>query len=112
MASSSVRRRLHAVVSQVGAAAAVEAAPEHADDHHRASDTAATARDAEVLQLGLSDARGTGLYAAPRLLTNTQMAEFLAQGYLSLPVDDVVSRQTAGPPPRFEFAQKLNLYRN
>ena len=43
------------------------------------------------LDRALPDARRRGLYSKPRLLTNAQMAEFLAQGFLSLPVDDVVS---------------------
>ena len=39
---------------------------------------------------GLPDARAaTGLYHAPRLLSNQQMATFLGTGLISLPVDDV-----------------------
>ena len=37
----------------------------------------------------LPDARATGLYSEPRLLTNQQMAEFVGKGFLSLEVDDV-----------------------
>ena len=80
MPPPSVRRRLRAVASQLACpAAAVGAAPDQSDR-------------AGIADVGrLPDARGTGLYSEPRLLTNAQMAEFLAQGYLSLPVDDVVS---------------------
>ena len=78
MPPPSVRRRLRAVASQLACpAAAVGAAPDQSDR-------------AGIADVGrLPDARGTGLYSEPRLLTNAQMAEFLAQGYLSLPVDDV-----------------------
>ena len=37
----------------------------------------------------LPDARASGLYREPWLLTNQQMADFLGQGFLSLEVDDV-----------------------
>ena len=40
-------------------------------------------------QSTLPDSRATGLYRTPRLLSNQQMATFLARGFLSLPVDDV-----------------------
>ena len=80
MPPPSARRRLSAGASQLACpAAAVGAAPDQSDR-------------AGIADVGrLPDARGTGLYSEPRLLTNAQMAEFLAQGYLSLPVDDVVS---------------------
>ena len=75
MPRSSVRRRLHAITAQL-------CGPEP---------TAAVDLDLSEAR-ALPDARSTGLYSRPRLLTNAQMAEFLAQGFLSLPVDDVVSR--------------------
>lgn len=37
----------------------------------------------------LPDSRATGLYQPPRLLSNQQMATFIARGFLSLAVDDV-----------------------
>ena len=72
MPQSSVRRRLHAITAQLSSVPPVPAA-------------------AVDLDRALPDARRGGLYSKPRLLTNAQMAEFLAQGFLSLPVDDVVS---------------------
>ena len=51
----------------------------------------------------LPDARATGLYREPRLLTNQQMAEFIAQGFLSLNVDDV--------PPEVHSALHANAER-
>jgi hypothetical protein len=50
---------------------------------------AALLSDTVTLPQRLPDARAPGLYRKPRLLTNQQMANFLAQGFLSLPVDDV-----------------------
>ena len=73
-----------------GRDAAVERSPPFARDH--SAPVVGTVPAAAVdLDRALPDARRRGLYSKPRLLTNAQMAEFLAQGFLSLPVDDVVS---------------------
>ena len=50
--------------------------------------TAALSETVTLTQLPDARANG-GLYRDPRLLTNQQMATFLAQGFLSLEVDDV-----------------------
>ena len=76
---SSARCRLHAIAAQLSSGP-VPAAAVHLDPSE------------QVGALPDTDARSTGLYSKPRLLTNAQMAGFLAQGFLSLPVDDVVSR--------------------
>lgn len=55
----------------------------------RLSPTPTAALSETVTLTQLPDARANGLYCEPRLLTNQQMATFLAQGFLSLEVDDV-----------------------
>ena len=49
----------------------------------------AAANNDTIAMSQMPDARASGLYREPRLLTNQQMADFLGQGFLSLPVDDV-----------------------